>query len=164
MESQVLSTALETQTPFAEIALRLAVAAVMGMVIGFDREARHKPAGLRTHALVALAAAAFTLLTFEIVHELSGSGDSVRSDPVRLIEAVVSGVAFLGAGTIIQSRGTVRGITTGASMWLAGAIGLACGGGYFVMALITLAFAMAVLSVVGLLVHSATRKEQDEKG
>ena len=163
MEPQMLWSALQTHVPLQEIAIRLCVAAVLGMVIGFDREAHHKPAGLRTHALVALAAAAFTVLTFELVHAVAEMGDSIRADPVRLIEAVVGGVAFLGAGTIIQSRGTVRGITTGASMWLAGAIGVAAGGGYYAMAVITLLFAMAVLTLVGLLIRATGTKDEEQR-
>lgn len=142
---------LDTRTPVVEMLARLGMAVVFGAVIGFDREARAKPAGLRTHMLISLAAALFTLLTFELTMTAVAIDKSVGADPVRVIQAVVAGVAFLGAGTIIQSRGQVHGITTGASIWLAGAVGMACGGGYYTIALIALVFAILILSAVGFL-------------
>lgn len=157
----------ESYTSFPEMALRMAMAVAFGAVIGLDREASQKPAGLRTHMLISLAAAVFTLLTFELTRVAGSFGDAVRADPVRVMEAVVAGVAFLGAGTIIQSRGRIRGITTGASIWLSGAMGVACGGGYYVIALATLVFALIVLSVIGLVEHWAARRlngARDEEG
>jgi len=100
----------------AEIALRLLLAMAFGTVLGIDREARDKPAGLRSHMLVSLAAASLTLMTFAIIDASDSFGDTVRSDPLRVIEAVVAGIAFLGAGTIIRGQDGIRGITTGASM------------------------------------------------
>src|SRR3546814_5456111 len=97
---------------------------------------RQKAAGLRTHILVALAAAMFTVIAFEIFFEVQEITDNSRSDVIRVIEAVTAGVAFLAAGTIIQSRGSVQGLTTGSSMCLAGAVGPACGGGFYPLALI----------------------------
>ena len=144
---------LQTETPIDVIATRLLVAVAAGMVIGFDREARSKPAGLRTHMLISLASATFTLITFELTITAIQIDSSIRPDPVRLTEAVVAGVAFLGAGTIIQARGRVEGITTGASIWLAGAVGVACGGGYYPIAAIALVLAIVVLTLVGLIEH-----------
>ena len=115
----------------------------------FDRELRNKPAGLRTHILISLAAAIFTLITFEIFFEMAELVDDPRGDAIRIIEAVTAGVAFLAAGTIIQSRGSVQGLTTGASMWLAGAVGLACGGGFYAIAVIGTLLALIVLVVLG---------------
>jgi putative Mg2+ transporter-C (MgtC) family protein len=147
-----LSDYLVTQTPILEIAARMALAVVFGMIIGIEREVRQRPAGLRTHMLISLAAAVFTLLTFELtMTAVSIDNQAIRADPVRVTQAVVAGVAFLGAGSIIRARGELRGITTGASIWLAGAIGVACGGGYYAIAALTLVFAMVILSVVGLL-------------
>jgi putative Mg2+ transporter-C (MgtC) family protein len=121
----------ETETPLLVICARLGTALMFGVIIGLDREIRGKPAGLRTHMLVALAAAAFTLIALEMVKTIGDDSPAVRVDPIRAIEAVVAGVAFLGAGAIIQARGSVLGITTGASIWLVGALGLACGSGTF---------------------------------
>jgi putative Mg2+ transporter-C (MgtC) family protein len=103
---------------------------------------------LRTHVLVALAAATFAVVGIEIVHSPQFEEDSARLDPLRLIEAVTAGVAFLAAGTIIFSRGRVKGLTTGAGMWLAGAIGLAAGLGLWQVALLATILALVVLLVM----------------
>lgn len=134
-----------TQLPELEIGLRLIAASLLGGVIGLEREAKERPAGLRTHMLTSLAAAVFTVITFELFHKFSNSGSGASTDPIRIIQAVTAGVAFLAAGTIIQSGGAVKGLTTGASMWLAGAIGLACGAGYFVVAGMAAALATLIL-------------------
>ena len=140
---------LATSLPETVIALRLLLAACLGGAIGLDRERLERPAGLRTHMLTALAAAVFTVLTFEIYAGLlKSAGNSNNGDPIRIIEAVTAGVAFLAAGAIFRSKGDVHGLTTGAGMWLAGAIGVACGAGYFalaVMATLLAAFILAAL-------------------
>ena len=124
--------------------LRLFLAAVFGGVIGYEREMKNKSAGLRTHILTALASALFTILTSEIYASAGKSGD-----PIRVIEAVTQGVAFLAAGAIIQSRGEVHGLTTGAAMWMSGALGVACGAGFYVLALISTLATIFVLYVMG---------------
>ena len=144
-----LQHVLQTNTPIGEIAIRLALASCFGAAIGLDREFRQKAAGLRTHILVSLAAAIFTLITFEIFFEMQELMNEPRADAIRIIEAVTAGVAFLAAGTIIQSRGSVQGLTTGASMWLAGAVGLACGGGFYVIAVLGTVLALIVLILLG---------------
>lgn len=134
---------------FFETAGRLLFAIMLGMVLGLDREARNKPAGMRSHMLVALTSACLTLMTFAIVDTAKGFGDAVRTDPLRLIQAVVTGIAFLGAGVIIQGRGSVTGITTGASLWVAGAIGIASGIGRYLLAGLTTLLAFIILFVLG---------------
>lgn len=120
-----------TATPPSVATMRMLAALALGGMIGFELEWHHKPAGLRTHMLIAVAASLFALIALELVDisRTEGAASGARSDIVRLIGAVTSGVAFLAAGTIITSGGRVRGLTTGASMWLAGAVGLACGTG-----------------------------------
>lgn len=146
-----------------EAFLRLLAAVVVGAAVGFDRELLNKPAGLRTHILISLAAALFTLITFEL-HYTVVSGDSkTTADPIRIIEAVTAGVAFLAAGAIIQSRGNVHGLTTGANMWLAGALGVACGAGDYVLAAFGTVFAVIVLVVLGRL-ERAVRKDPPDPG
>ena len=130
------------------IALRLLLATLLGAVVGFEREWQRHSAGLRTHVLVAVAAASFALLGIEIVHSDQFAAESTRLDPIRLIEAVTAGVAFLAAGTIIFSRGKVKGLTTGAGMWLAGAIGLASGLGFWQIAVLATVLALLVLVVL----------------
>lgn len=148
----------ETETPLLVICVRLGTALVFGVIIGLGREIRGKPAGLRTHMLVALAAAAFTLIALEMVKTIGDDSPAVRADPIRAIEAVVAGVAFLGADAIIQARGSVLGITTGASVWLVGALGLACGSGYFSVATVTLILAFATLTVISYLERKLHRQ------
>lgn len=148
MDFSTIVDDLRTHIPESEIILRLTLATVLGAIIGLDREVRDHPAGLRTHMLTAAAAALFTVLTLELYHDVrEDGGDRFNADPIRVVEAVTAGVAFLAAGAIIHGRGTVRGLTTGAGMWLAGAIGVACGIGRFTIALIALVLTMVVLSV-----------------
>ncbi len=118
--------------PFPSIAwetalARLLIAAALGGLIGLERETHEKPAGLRTHMLISLAACLFTLLGLELVEYDALQVEHVRVDPMRLVDAVTAGVAFLAAGSIITSGGSVKGLTTGASMWMVGAVGVAAG-------------------------------------
>ena len=141
-----------TFTPFSVIVARLLLAAVFGGAIGFEREWRNRPAGLRTHILVCVAAATFAILTIEIVHAPMFTTDAlkeaVKVDPIRVVEAVTAGVAFLAAGVVIFTRGQVHGLTTGAGMWLAGAIGVACGLGPWQVALLATLLALVVLGLL----------------
>lgn len=138
-----------TELPFATIALRLLAATILGGVIGIDREWRNRSAGLRTHMLTALAAALFTVLTFEIVNSDLLSSENTRADPIRIVEAVTAGVAFLAAGAIIHGRREVHGLTTGAGMWLAGSLGVACGLGYLAIALFAGILGIVVITLLG---------------
>lgn len=148
----------QTQIPIETMALRLALAAVFGAIIGIDREWRNKPAGIRTHMMVALAAATFTVITLELFEAITkGEAKHVASDPLRLVEAITAGVAFLGAGAIIQSRGNVEGITTGSGIWLAGAVGYAAGAGHFVLAGIACIFAVIILTALGWLTSKVAK-------
>ena len=145
MPSELLSFGTETSLPLSSIVLRLFVAMICGGAIGCEREWRSRAAGLRTHILVCLSAAIVALLTIEIVHYDIFQGEEVRMDPLRLIEAVTAGVAFLAAGMIVYSKGEVQGLTTGAGLWFAGSIGLACGLGFWQIGLIASTFALVVL-------------------
>ncbi len=164
------NTSFSTQTwlPISIIAFRLALATLFGALVGLEREWRNRPAGLRTHILVCLAACAVALLTIEITHHSVFDQESIRIDPIRLIEAVTSGVAFLAAGVIIFARGEVHGLTTGAGLWLAGAIGLATGLGYVTIAVIATLFALFVLALLRIVEHrfipkSGNKKSDDER-
>jgi putative Mg2+ transporter-C (MgtC) family protein len=145
-----------------EAFVRMLAAVIVGGVVGFDRELRNKPAGLRTHILTSLAAALFTLITMELHHTVTSNNESTTADPIRIIEAVTAGVAFLAAGAIIQSRGNVRGLTTGANMWLAGALGVACGAGDYTLAAFGTVFALIVLVLLGRLEAMAGKRESDK--
>lgn len=148
---------ISTAIPPEETILRLCVALALGMCIGIDREWRNKPAGLRTHMLVSLSTATFTILATELTDKIVKI-TAVHPDPLRVLEAITAGAAFLGAGAIIQSRGNVLGMTTGASIWLTAAIGLACGTGALLLAAITTGLAVIVLTLIGLLVHKITEE------
>jgi putative Mg2+ transporter-C (MgtC) family protein len=158
-----LDSLMATETPILEIALRLCLALLFSIGVGYERETADKPAGLRTHMLVALASCAFTIISLEMVASLETELTNVAADPVRVIEAIVTGVAFLGAGAIIQSRGNVVGITTGASIWLAGAIGLACGSGYYVVAALILVLALITLRVLGAFERRVLKKQATKR-
>lgn len=138
-----------TQIPYPVIVARFCGAIFFGGLIGFEREAQDKAAGLRTHILISLASAVFAIISIESVHMPGLFDEQVRIDPLRVVEAVTAGVAFLAAGTIVLSRGEVRGLTTGAGMWLAGAIGLALGFGHWLIAAFALTAGLTVLFAVG---------------
>ena len=152
MEQLVEEFGHPTYTPFPVVAARLLLATIFGAAIGFEREWRNRPAGLRTHILVCVAAATFAILTIEIIHApmfaTDALGDVVKVDPIRVVEAVTAGVAFLAAGVVIFTRGQVHGLTTGAGMWLAGAIGVACGLGLWQIALFSTLLALIVLGLL----------------
>lgn len=149
------------ELPLADLAWRLGAASLAGMLIGLEREWRQKPAGLRTHMLVSLAAAAFTIISFELYHTSLEISENSSGDPIRVIEGVVAGVAFLGAGVIIQSRGDVRNLTTGATIWMSGATGLACGGGFYIVAGLLVGASLVILIVLGLLESKAQPSPED---
>ncbi|WP_194094060.1 MgtC/SapB family protein [Marivivens aquimaris] len=136
------------EVPAQIAAVRLIAALTLGSIIGLERERKGKPAGLRTNMLVALAACLFILVSQELA-TMSFSNANVQLDPLRLIEAVTSGVAFLAAGIIFTSGGKVQNITTGASLWLSGAIGLACGTGQIPLAAMATFIVVVVLFVIG---------------
>ncbi len=111
---------------------RLALAAVLGGAIGFERELREREAGLRTHLLVCLGSALFTIVSAYGFRDFLTSGDQViRADPTRIAAQIVTGIGFLGAGAIIRQGLSVRGLTTAATLWVAAAIGIAAGAGYY---------------------------------
>ncbi|HEX7074670.1 MAG TPA: MgtC/SapB family protein [Hyphomicrobiaceae bacterium] len=157
------SDILRSHLPETTMVARMLLAIVLGAAIGFERELRSRPAGLRTHILVSMAAASFTLITIEIFYEMGNRGGTQVSpaDPARIVDAVTAGVAFIAAGAIIKSQGDVKGVTTGAAIWLAGAIGVACGIGYYLLAALATGLAVLVLQGIGLLERWWLGKETD---
>jgi putative Mg2+ transporter-C (MgtC) family protein len=137
---------LEPRTELV-LLLRLVVAGLLGAVLGWERESAHKPAGLRTHMLVAIASALFTVLAELAVIQFPGEGQGLRSDPIRVIQAVSIGIGFLGSGVIFVSKSgdTVRGLTTAASIWATAAIGIAAGLQHYVLAIGATLLLVAVL-------------------
>ncbi|MGH8124786.1 MAG: MgtC/SapB family protein [Rhodanobacteraceae bacterium] len=133
-----------------EIAVRLLLAAVLGAVIGFDRERHTWFAGLRTHMLVCLGAALAMIVSAFAFSDVLQRWPSVVLDPSRIAAQVISGIGFLGAGTIMFMRrqNVIRGLTTAAGLWTVAAIGLAVGGGMYAAAAIATAVAWVILAVL----------------
>lgn len=133
--------------------VRLGAALLLGGLIGLEREGRDKPAGLRTHMLISLASALFIILALELGVNPE-TGEDLMVDPTRVLEAVTAGVAFLAAGSIIRAGRDVKGVTTGAAMWMASAIGVSCGIGYIDLAGVVAGVSLVVLVVVRLFERS----------
>ena len=134
-----------------ELTLRLVVALLLGAVIGWERELQRMPAGFRTHALVSLGSAIFTLVS---AYAFTGP----LSDPTRIAAQVVSGVGFLGGGAILHYGGTVRGLTTAASLWAVAAVGMAAGAGLFVVAAVSSVLVIVALEVFQRIERLAKRR------
>ena len=127
--------------PLAMTLVRLTAAVAIGSVIGLDRELRHKPAGLRTHGLVSLGAAAITVTSIQF----SGAGDP--SGVLRAVQGIITGIGFLGAGVILHpaNQGNVLGLTTAASLWVVAGLGIGCGGGLWGSTLSAFGLALLIL-------------------
>jgi putative Mg2+ transporter-C (MgtC) family protein len=127
------------------IALRLGCAMLVGIVIGLEREYTHRPAGLRTHILVALGACVVSItgeMLFAQYHALGAT-----PDPARLSAQVITGVGFLGAGTIMKEGVSVKGLTTAASVWAVACLGIAAGFGYYALAIVGMIFTLITLTI-----------------
>lgn len=138
-----------------QILMYVGLAMLLGAIIGFEREVEGKPAGLRTHMLVAGAATLFVALADVVVGRFGADlgVELVRSDPVRIIEAVVTGISFLGAGTIVLRRGKqqVEGLTTAASILFTAAVGVGVALAQFVLAIGVTLLVLLILRGLGLL-------------
>ena len=118
-----------------EIVIKLVVAAILGGLVGFEREVHRKPAGLRTHSLVCMGSALFTIMSISVT----------GAEPSRIAAGIVTGIGFLGAGMIFTSQDKVRGLTTAAELWVLAAIGLAIGLGFYFAALVTTLIVIFIL-------------------
>lgn len=133
-----------------ELALRLLIAGVLGGLVGFEREYSNRPAGLRTHIVVCIGSALVMVTAEFILEKYNGR---IAVDPTRMGAQVISGIGFLGAGTILRTGNSIRGLTTAAGVWAVACIGLACGSGFYIGALIATAFTVVTL----LLTHPLER-------
>ena len=146
MNWQALWNSMMTLKPgIGEICLRLACAMLVGLVIGTEREYTHRPAGMRTHILVALGACVISVTGELIFNHYSTMG--AMPDPARLSAQVVTGVGFLGAGTIMREGPTVKGLTTAASLWAVACLGLAAGFGYYALSVLGMVFIFITLTI-----------------
>jgi putative Mg2+ transporter-C (MgtC) family protein len=130
---------------YTEITIRVFAIILFSGLIGLDRELKHKPAGIKTHILVGLGSAVFTITSLYVFYEFKGQ---TQVDPGRIAAQIVTGIGFLGAGTIIQSGGSVRGLTTAASLWAVAGIGLAVGLGMYYLAALTTGCMLVVFIVI----------------
>ena len=139
--------------------VRLLLATLLGSVIGFEREYHAKEAGVRTHLLVALGSCLFMIISvygFDFMLDR----DHVSFDPSRIASQVVTGIGFIGAGTIILQKQMVRGLTTAAGLWVTAAIGLACGNGMYVIAVVTTAIVLISLGLINVYLPYISQKER----
>jgi putative Mg2+ transporter-C (MgtC) family protein len=145
--------------------LRLSIAAALGGAVGFERELRDREAGIRTHLLVSLGSALFTIISAYGFHEfLTGGGQVVRTDPTRIAAQIVTGIGFLGAGAIIRDGMSVRGLTTAATLWVVAAVGMACGAGYYWPAVAGTVLTIITLGPLRFVAHrTVERMKPDEK-
>ena len=141
-----------------EFVLRLFVAAMLGGVIGLEREYRAKEAGFRTHFLVALGSGLFMILSQFGFDDVLGHYEQVSLDPSRIASQVVTGIGFIGAGTIIFQKHVVRGLTTAAGLWVTSAIGMTAGAGMYVLSIATTVLVLLCLEALYfILQHFGTR-------
>ena len=165
MIARILITSSVPSLSWEEVLLRLALAAVLGGALGLERELREREAGLRTHLLVSVGSALFTLVSAYGFRSFLTSGESVvRADPSRIAAQIVTGIGFLGAGAIIRQGLSVRGLTTAATLWVVAAIGLATGAGYYAAAVITTVVALVSLWPLRILAYKLVRRYRGETG
>jgi putative Mg2+ transporter-C (MgtC) family protein len=146
-----------SQTQLTHI-IRIVFSAFAGGVIGFEREHKNRPAGLRTHALVSIGATMVMLIPMELVYE---GMETSRMDVTRLGAQVISGIGFLGAGTIIRNGESVKGLTTAASLWVSAIIGLSIGAGNYMTSFISLVILIFILKIFGIFGHPQVLKYKD---
>jgi len=138
----------------SDFILRILVAAILGGIIGLEREFRAKDAGFRTHFLVGLGSALFMIMSqYGYDDILSRLGSSASVDPSRVASQVVTGIGFIGAGTIIFQKHVVRGLTTAAGLWVTAAIGLTCGSGMFMLAATATILVLLCLEAMNFILH-----------
>lgn len=155
LENVSAAASLGPGLEWQHVLLRLSVAAILGGAVGLERELRERGAGLRTHTVVSVGSALFTLLS---AYAFAGS----RVDPTRVAAQIVSGIGFLGAGAIIRHGLSVRGLTTAATLWLVAAIGMAAGAGAYAAAAIATGAALVTLGPLRIAAHHGMRRFRPE--
>src|SRR5438552_9678880 len=121
--------------------LRLTIAAILGGIIGLERQLRHKPAGLRTNMFICFGAAMFTILSVKLA--------GVPADSARIAAQIIPGIGFIGAGSILHSRGSVTGLTTAATLFVVASVGMAAGGGLYITAVFATGVILIALALLG---------------
>jgi len=142
-----------------DLLTRLGVAAILGLLLGLDREIREKAAGLRTHGLICFSTAAMTVSIISLYHQF----DANRTDVLRIYEATGSFIGIIGAGLIVFSRGRLRNLTTAAHLWLTAVVGIACGAAQWPLVVIGSMISLVMLTVLGFIERRWTVHEEHEQ-
>lgn len=135
----------------ADLVVRLLVAMGLGAALGLDRELKNRAAGLRTHMLVALGAAMTTIVGMKLYDGVIAANPEATADPLRVIEGVIAAIGFIGTGVILQGRRDVSGLTTATNIWICGAVGMAAGAGYYLLATVGVACALVILTLLAMI-------------
>lgn len=149
---------------FEESCFRIALACILGMAIGLDRDMKKKPIDFRAYMIVAATACLVAIMAQEVYAEYQSDNSSVRLDFMRIIEGVLTGIGFLGAGAIIRAENSNRviGTATGASIWASGGLGLALGFGFYGLTAIAFVAIVTILFIIGMLMpYVSNRQEED---
>ncbi len=149
---------------FGEVVLRLLAAGGFAFIIGLEREIKQKSFGLRTHMLLSIGTAAFVLLLMELTMDMNRTNGAINIDPARVIEGIIAGISFLGAGSIIRSDDEIKGATTGGGIWVLGGIGLACGLGLYLHAALITALILLIVVALQPLDRWLAAKVKDRNG
>ena len=145
---------------FADAFARLLHAFVLGAVVGAEREFNQHPAGLRTHILVSVGAAVFTLVSISTMGVTNPDGTPIPHDPGRIAAQIVTGIGFIGGGAVLREGANVRGVTTAASLWITASIGMLAACGYTTLAWSVTGIVLVALAILGRLEHLTRRKSQ----
>lgn len=150
---------IDSLSPDIQLIIKLFLAALLGGLVGLERDIHGHEAGLRTNMMIAISSCLFTILSIEAFPTVPDTGGF--RDTARVAAQIVVGVGFLGAGAVIQSRDRVRGLTTAATIWLVAAIGMAIGTGEYLAATFTVIFALAVLVLLAPLSKQLEKRARD---
>ncbi len=145
---------------YIEMFTRLAVAMLLGVLLGAERITAGKTAGMRTHALVSMGSALFVIVSVLVAADFAGKGN-VNFDPLRVAAQVVTGIGFLGAGLIIFTGSKLRGLTTAAGLWVAAGIGMAAGFGFYIIAIFVTAITLLVFTLLWYVERSIKKWSKD---
>jgi putative Mg2+ transporter-C (MgtC) family protein len=139
---RIFGTKMDVAAIVSQNIFRLVLAAILGGIIGLEREIKHKPAGLRTNMFICFCSAMFTILSYELASEYAG-------DHTRIAAQIIPGIGFIGAGSILHSRGSVSGLTTAATLFVVASVGMAVGGGLYLTAVFATSLILLALFILG---------------
>jgi putative Mg2+ transporter-C (MgtC) family protein len=147
---------------YYEVYIRIAVSGLLGFIIGWDRESKSKPAGLKTYMYVCVACALITLISIYSVEKFSALSDRTMMDPMRLAAQIVTGLGFLGAGVILKDGLKVKGLTSAAMILFVGGVGIGIGAGFYSFVIFAVALCMIMARIANLLEQQKFNKSQSE--